>query len=152
MFQKHGTGKQVIIGAMTVEYLSTSPLTDDAIGIYQITIAPEGPGAGLHYHHRITEAFHIHKGTLSMILDGQEIEAEPGDFVLVRPEITHAFANRGKVPVVFTLTFTPALAREGFFEGLAELWATKRLSDKDAMQTLIAKYDQIRVEGLRGLT
>lgn len=151
-FQKHGTGKHVIIGGVTVEYLLTSSQTNDVIGIYRVTIAPGAPGAGLHYHQRMIETFDIQEGILSMMLDRQVIEVRPGDFVLVRPNTLHAFANHTKVPVVFTLTFTPALAREGFFEGLAELSTTGRLIDKDAMLTLMAKYDQIPVNEFDGWT
>ena len=148
IFQKRGTGKCVKIKGTTLEYLSTSPLTEDAMGIYRVTIAPESPGAGLHYHQRMTETFEIQKGILSMMLDGQAVEAEEGDFVLVSPGSIHGFANHSKMPVVFTLTFTPALAREGFFEGLAELADTQRLTDKNAMLTLMEKYDQVPVEGV----
>lgn len=148
LFQKSGTKKPVIIGNTVVEYLATSPWTDDAMGIYRITIAPRSPGAGLHYHQRITEAFEIQKGTLSMMLDGKSMEAKEGDFVLVSPGCVHGFANCSQVPVVFTLSFTPALNREGFFEGFAELAAANKLGDKDAMLALMGKYDQIPVEGV----
>ncbi len=147
LVQKSGRGKHVIIGNTVVEYLSTSPLTDDAMGIYRVMIAPRSPGAGLHYHQRMTETFEIQKGTLSIMLDGKSVEAKEGDFVLVSPGCVHGFANRGQVPVVFTLSFTPALAREGFFEGLAKLVGGQEL-DKDAMLALMEKYDQIPVEGV----
>lgn len=148
VIQKRGTAKSVIIGNSVVEYLAPSPMTDDVIGIYRVTIAPESPGAGLHYHQRMTETFEVQQGVLSIMVDGQAAEMKGGDFVLVKPRSIHGFANRSKNPVVFTLTFTPALAREGFFNGLAELFAAKRMTDQTAMQELMAKYDQIPVEGV----
>lgn len=99
---------------MTVEYFATSDRTGDAIGIYRITLAPESPGAGSHYHDRMTETFEVHSGTLAMMVDGAPVDAGPGDFVLIPPGVVHAFANRGNGPAVFTFSFTPALARESF--------------------------------------
>jgi mannose-6-phosphate isomerase-like protein (cupin superfamily) len=147
VLQRRGTAEHVAVGNVVLEYLAPSFRTDDAIGIYRVTIAPESPGAGLHYHKRMIEMFEIQTGTLSMSLDGQSVEAKEGDFVLVVPGSIHGFSNRSKSPVTFTLSFTPALAREGFFEGLAELIATHRMNDQVAMQALSDKYDQFPVEG-----
>ncbi len=47
----------------------------------------------------------------------------------------------------FTLSFAPALGREGFFEGLARLAAAGRLSDRAAMADLMARYDQEPLAG-----
>jgi len=143
-----GTG--VTIGGMQVRYLARGDVTGDAIGIYAITLAPHSPGAGLHRHARLTEAFEVHAGALTLRLGERDVTAGPGDFVLVRPGIAHAFANRGDEPVRFTLTFTPALRREGFFEGLAALAAEDRLRDEGAMRALMAAYDQDPLAGFAG--
>lgn len=143
-----GTG--VTIGGMQVRYLARSDATGDAIGIYAITLAPHSPGAGLHRHTRLTEAFEVHEGALTLRLGDRDVTAGPGDFVLVRPGEPHAFANRGDVPVRFTLTFAPALQREGFFEGLAALAAEDRLRDEGAMRALMAAYDQEPLAGFAG--
>ncbi|TNC11083.1 cupin domain-containing protein [Methylobacterium terricola] len=143
-----GTG--VTIGGMRVRYLARSDSTGDAIGIYAVTLAARSPGAGLHRHARLTEAFEVHDGALTLRLGERDVTAGPGDFVLVRPGEPHAFANRGDTPVRFTLTFTPALHREGFFEGLAALAAEDRLRDEGAMRALMAAYDQEPLAGFAG--
>ena len=58
----------VTIGRMQVRYLARSDATDDALGIYAMTLAPRSPGAGLHRHAVLTEAFEVHEGTLSLQL------------------------------------------------------------------------------------
>lgn len=143
-----GTG--VTIGGMQVRYLARSDATDDAIGIYGMTLAPHSPGAGLHRHARLTEAFEVHAGALALRLGERDVTVGPGGFVLVRPGEPHAFANRRNEPVRFTLTFTPALRREGFFEGLAALAAEDRLRDEGAMRALMAAYDQEPLAGFAG--
>ena len=143
-----GTG--VTIGGMRVRYLARSDATGDAIGIYAVTLAARSPGAGLHRHARLTEAFEVHEGALTLRLNDRDVTAGPGEFVLVRPGEPHAFANRGDAPVRFTLTFTPALRREGFFEGLAALAREGRLQDEPAMRALMAAYDQEPLAGFAG--
>ena len=145
-----GGAPNVTIGGMSVHYLARSGATRDALGIYRIELAPRAPGAGLHRHARLTETFEVHSGTLSVRIEGHSLELGPGDFVLIPPNQPHAFCNRSDAPVRFTLSFTPALAREGFFEGLAELAATDRLSDEAAMEALMARYDQEPLEGYSG--
>ncbi|WP_336489869.1 cupin domain-containing protein [Methylobacterium nigriterrae] len=145
-----GEGESVRIGGMRVTYLARSRSTHDAMGIYAVSLAPHSPGAGLHRHAVLTETFEVHEGTLSLRIDGRDLDAGAGDFVLIPPGQPHAFANRGDRPVRFTLSFTPALAREGFFEGLAKLAAQGRLSDEDAMERLMRRYDQEPLEGFGG--
>ncbi|WP_407523504.1 cupin domain-containing protein [Methylobacterium oryzisoli] len=140
----------VTIGRMQVRYLARSEATDDALGIYGMSLAPRSPGAGLHRHAVLTEAFEVHEGTLSLRLGEREVALGPGGFLLVRPGEPHAFANRGDRPVRFTLTFTPALRREGFFEGLAALAQAGRLGDGQAMRELMAAYDQEPLAGFAG--
>ena len=140
----------VTIGRMQVRYLARSDATDDALGIYAMTLAPRSPGAGLHRHAVLTEAFEVHEGTLSLQLGERAVALGPGGFLLVRPGQPHAFANRGDEPVRFTLTFTPALRREGFFEGLAALAHAGRLGDAQAMRDLMSAYDQEPLAGFSG--
>lgn len=145
-----GEGESLTIGGMRVTYLARSGATRDAIGIYGLVLAPRSAGAGLHRHKILTETFHVHEGRLSLRIEGRDLDLGPRDFVLIPPGQPHAFANRGDVPVSFTLSFTPALSREGFFEGLAALSAEGRLGDEDAMEELMRGYDQEPLEGFGG--
>jgi mannose-6-phosphate isomerase-like protein (cupin superfamily) len=145
-----GEGHQLSAGGMTVTYKVTSDRTGDALGVYEITLAAQSPGAGLHFHDVLIEVFHVLSGTLSMTLDGRAVEAGPGCFVHVPPKVVHSFHNRGETPVRFVLTFAPALSREGFFEGLAALSREGRLGDAAAMREVMAKYDQTPIRGVEG--
>lgn len=147
-----GGPASVTIGGMRVTYLARSGATHDALGIYRVELAPHSPGAGLHRHALLTETFEVHAGRLALRIEGHALELGPGDFVLIPPGQPHAFANRGDEPVHFTLSFTPALAREGFFEGLAALAAQDRLADETAMDELMARFDQEPLEGFSGWT
>ncbi len=147
---RQGEGPTVRMGPNSITYKTRSETTGDAVGIYELTLAPGMPGAGPHYHKIMTEMFHILSGTLSMLVDDEIIQAGPGDFIQVPPGVVHAFDNRGKETVRFMLSFTPALAREGFFEGLAELAVSGRFGDAAAMKDLMDRYDQVPTEGIDG--
>jgi len=147
---RHDAKPDVAFGGVRVTYLARSDATTDALGIYRLTLDPGTPGAGLHRHARLTETFAVEAGTLALHLDGAEFDLGPGDFALVRPGTPHAFANRSDQPVRFILSFTPALAREGFFESLADLAAAERLSDAEAMEDLMLRYDQEPLAGFGG--
>ncbi|MGT2487609.1 cupin domain-containing protein [Methylobacterium oryzae CBMB20] len=98
----------------------------------------------------MTETFSVEAGRLALHVDGADHDLGPGDFALIPPGVAHAFANRGDRPARFTLSFAPALGREGFFEGLAKLAAEGRLSDQAAMTELMARYDQEPLAGFAG--
>lgn len=145
-----GPGPNAVIGGMRVSYLARSDETADGLGIYRVAMYPRTPGAGLHRHARLTETFSVEAGRLALHVDGADHDLGPGDFALIPPGVAHAFANRGDRPVRFTLSFAPALGREGFFEGLARLAAEGRLGDAAAMTDLMARYDQEPLAGFAG--
>lgn len=140
----------VVFGGVRVTYLARSDATADILGIYRLKLNPGTPGAGLHPHARLTETFAVEVGTLALHLDGTDLDLGPGDFALVRPSTPHAFANRSDQPVRFTLSLTPTLAREGFFEGLADLAKSERLADAEAIEDLMLRYDQEPLAGFEG--
>ncbi|QGY05269.1 cupin domain-containing protein [Methylobacterium mesophilicum SR1.6/6] len=146
----HRLGPNAVIGGMRVSYLARSDETADGLGIYRVDMDPRTPGAGLHRHARLTETFQVEAGRLALHIEGTDHDLGPGEFALIPPGVSHAFANRGDRPVRFTLSFAPALGREGFFEGLARLAANGRLSDQAAMTDLMARYDQEPLAGLAG--
>jgi len=60
-----------------------------------ITIAPHRHGPPIHEHRDEDDAFYLLEGELTFEVEGEEIVAGPGTFVLVPPGIQHTFANHG---------------------------------------------------------
>lgn len=147
---QRGLGANAVIGGMRISYLARSDETADGLGIYRVAMDPRTPGAGLHRHARLTETFSVEAGRLALRVADTDHDLGPGDFALIPPGVPHAFANRGDQPLRFTLSFAPALGREGFFEGLARLAAEGRLADQAAMTDLMARYDQEPLAGFAG--
>lgn len=137
-----GEGERISFGSTVVTYKARSEETGDALGVYELTLAAGSAGAGLHVHRVLTETFHVLEGELTMALEGGDRRLGPGDFALVPPGVVHGFSNRSDEPVTFVLTFSPALAREGFFEGFAALDARGKLGDEAEMRALMRRFDQ----------
>ncbi len=60
-----------------------------------ITIRPRRHGPELHAHAGEDDAFYMLDGELVFTVDGDEVVAGAGTFVLVPPGVPHGFANRG---------------------------------------------------------
>src|SRR3954469_21542900 len=54
------------------------------------------------------DAFYILEGEMTFEVDGEEVPAPPGTFVLVPPGVPHAFTNHGEQPVRMLNLHAPA--------------------------------------------
>ena len=57
---------------------------------------PTGATIGLHAHIGSEEFYYLLEGKGLMTIDGESVEMEPGDVVLVKNGDSHAFKNVGK--------------------------------------------------------
>jgi mannose-6-phosphate isomerase-like protein (cupin superfamily) len=73
-----------------------------------ITIQPHRDGPDMHAHEGEDDSFYVLEGELVFTVDGDEVVAGPGTFVLVPPGVPHTFANRGAEPARFVNVHAPA--------------------------------------------
>ena len=73
-----------------------------------ITIQPRREGPEMHAHDAEDDAFYMLDGELVFVVDGEEIVAGPGTFVLVPPGVQHTFFNRGYNAARFVNVHAPA--------------------------------------------
>jgi mannose-6-phosphate isomerase-like protein (cupin superfamily) len=90
-----------------VEFLARTKDTP-RFNLSVITIQPQRDGPPLHQHAAEDDSFYMLDGELTFVVDGEEVVAGPGTFVLVPPEVPHTFANRGHVPARFVNVHAPA--------------------------------------------
>jgi mannose-6-phosphate isomerase-like protein (cupin superfamily) len=90
-----------------VEFLAQSRDTP-RFNLSLITIQPHRDGPEAHAHAAEDDAFYILEGELTFNVEGQQIVAGPGTFVLVPPGVGHTFANRGDSPVRMVNVHAPA--------------------------------------------
>ena len=90
-----------------VEFLARSQDTP-RFNLAIITMQPRRDGPELHTHDGEDDSFYVLEGELTFTVDGDEIVAGPGTFVLVPPGVPHTFANRGDVVARFVNVHAPA--------------------------------------------
>ena len=61
-----------------------------------------------HVHAEEDDAFYILEGEMTFEVDGEQVPAPPGTFVLVPPGVVHGFRNDGSVPVRMLNIHAPA--------------------------------------------
>ena len=98
-----------------VEFLATSDATP-RFNLALITIGPGKPGPEPHSHESEDDSFYILEGELNFHLEGEDIRATPGTFVLIPPGVRHSFSNQGTSPVRMLNIHAPA----GFDRRLAD--------------------------------
>lgn len=76
-----------------IEFLARSEDTPRFnLGI--LTVEPGSEGPGTHAHDTEDDSFYILDGEITFTVEGEEIVAGPGTFVLVPPGVRHGFSNR----------------------------------------------------------
>ena len=72
-----------------------------------IEIAP-GRELEAHVHPDEDDAFYIVEGVMTFVVEGEDVEAPPGTFVLVPPGVEHGFRNAGLEPARILNIHAPA--------------------------------------------
>ena len=73
-----------------------------------VTIAPRSSGPPPHEHEAEDDSFYMLEGELVFTVDGDEVTARSGTFVLVPPGVSHTFANRTGEEARFLNVHAPA--------------------------------------------
>ena len=60
-----------------------------------LRVPPHSGGPPPHVHESEDDSFYVLEGELTFTVEGTEVVAEAGTFVLVPPGLEHTFANRG---------------------------------------------------------
>ena len=59
-------------------------------------------------HDEEDDSFYILEGEMTFVVEGEDVSAPPGTFVLVSPGVEHGFRNDGDVPVRMLNIHAPA--------------------------------------------
>lgn len=63
-----------------------------------------------HKHVKMEENFYVLKGTSTFIIDGNPIDAEPGDFIHLEPGEAHQVENHGETECLYIINTCPFFA------------------------------------------
>src|SRR5258708_6955398 len=78
-----GEGEVLRMGGSTITFKVTSAISNDQLGVYEISLAPNTVGAQLHYHRFMDETFLVSEGTLTVKHGETEVEAEAGSVIYI---------------------------------------------------------------------
>lgn len=90
-----------------VEFLALSEHTS-RFNLAVIEMAPERHGPEAHVHRDEDDSFFILEGEITFVVEGEQITAPAGTFVLVPPGIEHTFENRTNSPARILNIHAPA--------------------------------------------
>ncbi|MDX6311948.1 MAG: hypothetical protein QOF84_2294 [Streptomyces sp.] len=141
-----GEGQSVQIGTTThTTFKAVGAETDNRLGLFEHRMEPGAPGASPHIHREQLEAFYVLDGVVELHLDGRTFAAPRGTFVNVPENMAHGFRNPYQDQATMLIIFTPALNREEYFKGLAELYQDGNRPSEDELLDLMARYDQFEL-------
>ncbi|SDP95249.1 Cupin domain-containing protein [Actinopolyspora xinjiangensis] len=142
-----GTPEQaegVHIGENFCKIIVPTGETGNELGLFGLSLAPNGPYAKPHFHKEMTELFVVHSGEVLLTRGAEQINAKPGTALYVPPGIPHGFANVSDSPAELLISFTPGRNREKFFYGLADLLNSKTLPTEEELEKFSELHDQYR--------
>jgi len=142
---KPDEGEFFSMNGLSLHLKVTSEISNDQLGLYEITLAPQAIGAKLHYHRFMDETFIVNQGVLTIQAGQDTHQAEPGTVVYVPRFTPHGFRNDTDQVVKLTLLFNPAQKRENFFRGLHETLSEQPI-DPEKYLKLYNKYDSFPVD------
>ena len=138
-------GEKLAINTIDITFKVTSEMSNDQLGVYEISLSPKAIGAKLHYHRFMDETFIVQEGTLTIQVAGQEHQAKRGTVAYVPRFTPHGFRNDTDEIVKLLLIFNPSEKRENFFRGLHETLSEVPIDPAKYLK-LYNKYDSFPVD------
>jgi quercetin dioxygenase-like cupin family protein len=127
-------------------FVATGSSTRGDFGLYRWEMPASTGGATGHFHRTFSESFYVLEGRPSFF-DGEAwTQGEPGFFLYVPQGGIHGFKNEAATRATFLILFSPGIAREGYFEALAEIGATGREMTKADWAALYERFDHVMVD------
>ena len=135
-----GTGKSYKSPVDQVTFLLTGEQTGGAFFMLE-AIVPPACGNPPHIHSREDETFYIQRGTLTVHVGDQTLNASAGDVVKLPRGLVHCFQNNGDVDVKVLTVIEPAGFEKFFEEGFypAADWPEAMPPRSDAFMTRVLK-------------
>lgn len=133
-----GSGRRLALGNQALQVVSEGTAVHD-VAIVD-TRLPPGAGSGRHVHHGHEEAFYVLAGTIRVEVDGEVVDAGPGDFALAERGQVHSFANVGTEEARMLAIYAPASA-VSYLDELAGIVGADGRVDAAELRAFYARFD-----------
>lgn len=131
-------GKAGSLGGIGVRFMLGGGEADGRFSLVEHPMPPRALAAPLHRHHREDEYSFVLEGRMGAMLDGEVVEAGPGDLVFKPRGQWHTFWNAGDTPCRILEIISPA-GFEAFFDELVDLGGAAQ-AGPEALANLCARY------------
>ncbi len=135
----------VLNRSTSIRFVAPGSLTQGRFGLFEYRMGAGTGGPGPHYHRTFSESFFVLSGRPTIHLGGRWAVFGPGDYVHVAEGGVHGFRNDGEEPAALLILFAPGIARERYFEELAEIAASGRRPTEQEMAELYARHDVVNL-------
>jgi quercetin dioxygenase-like cupin family protein len=135
-----GDGDRITVGASSLSIKAEAATTGGTFFMSETEIEPGFPGPPPHTHEHMHDMFYVLEGVLTLLVDGETVEARPGTFVCAPPGTVHTFTNRSDAPVRFLNLSTPG-GFEGYMRELGEAFSSGPVPSSAAMAEIASRYD-----------
>jgi quercetin dioxygenase-like cupin family protein len=126
-------------------FVAPGSVTRGEFGLFRWDMPAGSGGAGSHFHRGFSESFYVVSGTVSLFNGDRWLEVSEGGFLYVPPGGIHGFSNNSDSPASMLIMFAPGIAREKYFEELAEIRASGRTLTDEEWADLFARHDQVNL-------
>ena len=135
-----GGGEHITVGASSLSIKAEAATTGGSFFMSETEIEPGFPGPPPHTHEQLHDMFYVLEGVLTLLVDGETIEARPGTFVCAPPGTVHTFTNRSDAPVRFLNMSTPG-GFEGYMRELGTAFSGGSAPASAEMAKIASRYD-----------
>ena len=135
-----GGGERLTVGASSLSIKAEAATTGGTFFMSETEIEPGFPGPPPHTHEHMHDMFYVLEGVLTLLVDGETVEARPGTFVCAPPGTVHTFTNRSDAPVRFLNLATPG-GFEGYMRELGAAFSGGPVPSPAAMAEIASRYD-----------
>ncbi len=126
-------------------FVAPGSVTRGEFGLFQWDMPAGAGGAVAHFHRGFSESFYVVSGTVSLFNGEKWLEVSEGGFLYVPPGGIHGFSNNSESAASMLILFAPGIAREKYFEELAEIRSSGRTPTDEEWADLYARHDQINL-------
>ena len=130
-----GQGDQSTAGKVRDRFMIDGSDTDQRFALVQHLFDPHSLAAPMHRHHQEDEYTYVLSGHIGAILEGQEVDAGPGDLLFKPRGQWHTFWNPSDEPATVLELISPA-GLETFFRWLMD----NENPDPEALGAAAAPY------------
>jgi mannose-6-phosphate isomerase-like protein (cupin superfamily) len=118
--------------------------THGALTANRATLRTGSPGAPAHFHTTTSEAFFILSGTAQVLAGERVLTLMAGDFLVVPPNVAHAFAPAPGAEVDMLVLFTPGVHRFDYYRLLERVYRGE--ADPSEIAASAERYDNHYVD------